>query len=78
MAADVTAAAAEAEFDVLTARLGIDVPADLKGGVLRGYQGLRAMAELLRGADTRHGADARQGDPPGDDKPGDAKGTPRG
>ncbi|MFF4060711.1 hypothetical protein ACFYZ8_26775 [Streptomyces sp. NPDC001668] len=72
MAADVTAAAAEAEFDVLTARLGIDVPADLKGGVLRGYQGLRAMAELLRGADARHG------DPPGDDKPGDAKGTPRG
>ncbi|MDN3025870.1 hypothetical protein [Streptomyces sp. S.PB5] len=39
----------EAEFDACAARLGIEVPADLKGGVLRGYQGLRAMAELLRG-----------------------------
>ncbi|MFF7953273.1 hypothetical protein [Streptomyces griseorubiginosus] len=44
----------EREFDMCTARLGIEVPADLKGGVLRGYQGLRGMAELLRGADIGH------------------------
>ncbi|MFK4102493.1 hypothetical protein ACI2L1_20900 [Streptomyces sp. NPDC019531] len=49
--------ATEAEFDMCTARLGIEVPADLKGGVLRGYQGLRAMAELLREADTGHGGE---------------------
>jgi hypothetical protein len=41
----------EAEFDVLTGRLGIEVPPDLKGGVLRGYRGLRAMTVLLRGVD---------------------------
>ncbi|MFJ9899900.1 hypothetical protein ACIQPR_41880 [Streptomyces sp. NPDC091280] len=50
MATDSTGA--EAEFDVFTARLGIEIPADLKGGVLHGYQGLRALAELLRAADT--------------------------
>ncbi|MFI2369942.1 hypothetical protein [Streptomyces sp. NPDC018833] len=72
MAADVTAAATEAEFDAFTARLGIDVPADLKGGVLRGYQGLRAMAELLR--DT----DAGPGDPPGHERPGGKRGAPGG
>jgi hypothetical protein len=57
MAADVS----ETEFDVCTARLGIEVPADLKGGVLRGYQGLRAMAELLRGVDTGHGGEGGDG-----------------
>ncbi|MET9426907.1 MULTISPECIES: hypothetical protein [unclassified Streptomyces] len=36
------------EFDVLAGRLGIEVPADLKDGVVRGYAGLRAMTELLR------------------------------
>jgi hypothetical protein len=41
----------EAEFDVLTGRLGIEVPPDLKGGVLRGYRGLRAMTALLRDLD---------------------------
>ncbi|MEV5380357.1 MULTISPECIES: hypothetical protein [Streptomyces] len=46
--------AAEAEFDALTGRLGIDVPADLKGGVLAGYQGLRDMAALLRSVETDH------------------------
>lgn len=53
--ADRTAIAAEfaAEFDVLTARMDIDVPADLKDGVVRGYQGLRAMTLLLREAGTR-------------------------
>ncbi|MEV4923378.1 hypothetical protein [Streptomyces roseoverticillatus] len=55
--------AAEAEFDALTGRLGIDVPADLKGGVLAGYRGLRDMAALLRGVDTGHrpGRDPRTG-----------------
>ncbi len=37
-----------AEFDALTGLAGITVPADLKGGVLRGYRGLRSMAALLR------------------------------
>ncbi|WP_218023458.1 amidase [Nocardia altamirensis] len=41
-------AALEAEFDVFTTRLHMEVPADLKGGVLRGYQGLREMASRLR------------------------------
>lgn len=63
MAADVTFATAEAEFDMCTARLGIEVPADLKGGVLRGYQGLRAMAELLREVSF---SDLGQGDEGGD------------
>jgi hypothetical protein len=48
MTSDETTAASEAEFDAVTGRLGIEVPADLKGGVLRGYQGLRAMTALLR------------------------------
>jgi hypothetical protein len=43
----------EAEFDVLTGLLGIEVPSDLKGGVLHGYRGLRGMTALLRGVDTR-------------------------
>ena len=48
---DETAAGIEAEFDVLTGRLDIEVPSELKGGVLRGYSGLRAMTVLLRGVD---------------------------
>lgn len=51
--ASASGAAIEAEFDVCTARLGIEVPADLKGGVLRGYRGLREMATLLRDVPTR-------------------------
>ena len=53
--ADASASGAEieAEFDVCTARLNIEVPADLKGGVLRGYRGLREMAALLRDVPTR-------------------------
>ncbi|MDQ0993869.1 hypothetical protein [Streptomyces sp. V3I7] len=45
-------AAGAAEFDVRAGLLGIDVPADLKDGVVRGYLGLRAMSELLRGVET--------------------------
>ncbi|WP_378729918.1 hypothetical protein [Nocardia brasiliensis] len=41
-------AAIEAEYDACTRRLGIEVPADLKGGILRGYRGLRDMAAALR------------------------------
>jgi len=37
-----------AEFDAITRRAGIEVPADLKGGVLYGYRGLRALTALLR------------------------------
>lgn len=48
---DDTDAGLEAEFDVLTGRLGIEVAPDLKSGVLRGYRGLRAMTALLRGVD---------------------------
>ncbi|MGW2598628.1 hypothetical protein [Streptomyces klenkii] len=52
--------AAEAEFDALTGRLGIEVPADLKGGVLAGYRGLRDMTALLRGVETgEHGLPGR-------------------
>ena len=40
--------ALEAEFDIVTGRLGIEVPPDLKAGVLRGYRGLREMMGLLR------------------------------
>ncbi|GAA5093700.1 hypothetical protein GCM10023319_50830 [Nocardia iowensis] len=40
--------AIEAEYDACTRRLGIEVPADLKGGILRGYRGLRDMAAALR------------------------------
>ncbi|MGK5546367.1 hypothetical protein ACSNOH_16785 [Streptomyces sp. URMC 127] len=55
--------AAEAEFDAMTGRLGIEVPADLKGGVLAGYRGLRDMTALLRAVDTgrRPGTDDRTG-----------------
>jgi hypothetical protein len=62
MVSDQAAAAAEAEFDVRTGLLGIAVPADLKGGVLRGYQGIRAMTALLREVHA-HG-----GDPAGEEK----------
>ena len=57
----------EAEFDVLTGRLDIEVPGDLKGGVLRGYRGLRDMTALLRRVDVRY---------PG--RTGDGKETPGG
>lgn len=52
-AASASDAAIEAEFDIYTARLGIEVPADLKGGVLRGYRGLREMSAQLRAVPTR-------------------------
>jgi hypothetical protein len=52
MTSDPAAARAEAEFDAACARLALQVPADLKGGVVRGYEGLRAMALLLRSLPT--------------------------
>lgn len=42
---------AEEEFDAATRRLGIEVPADLRDGVLRGHVGLRARTVLLRRVD---------------------------
>jgi hypothetical protein len=59
MESDAEIARAEAEFDACTGQLGIEVPPDLKGGVLRGYRGLRAMAELLPAAGTTEGEEAR-------------------
>jgi hypothetical protein len=41
-------AEAEAELEVAARRLGIEIPEDLKGGVLHGYRGLREMTSLLR------------------------------
>jgi hypothetical protein len=43
-------ASAELELAVVTRRLGIEVPADLAGGVLHGYAALREMTVLLRRA----------------------------
>ncbi|GAB2668457.1 hypothetical protein [Nocardia goodfellowii] len=45
---EAVSAAIEEEFDVCVARMNIVVPAEWKGGVLRGYQGLRDMAARLR------------------------------
>ena len=42
---------AEVELEVAARRLGIEVPADLRGGVLHGYRGLRDMTALLRRAE---------------------------
>ncbi len=50
---------AEAEFEVAARRLDLKIPADLKGGVLAGYRGLRDMTVLLRRAR------AEQNDQPG-------------
>jgi ornithine cyclodeaminase/alanine dehydrogenase-like protein (mu-crystallin family) len=44
---------AEAELDQATRRLGIEIPADLKGGVLHGYRGLREMTARLRAEQPR-------------------------
>ena len=60
MASDEAAAAIEAEFDIRTGLLGIEVPPDLKGGVLRGYQAIRAMTALLR--DVHAGTGDRTGE----------------
>jgi hypothetical protein len=49
----------ELELDVAARRLGIEIPEDLKGGVLHGYRGLREMTALLRRAE------AEQRDEPG-------------
>ena len=38
-----------AEFDMLMARAGLDVPADQRESLLAGYAGLREQVELLRG-----------------------------
>ena len=53
---------AEIEFEVAIRRLDIEIPADLKGGVLHGYRGLRGMTTLLRRVTTerdRPGAGGR-------------------
>jgi hypothetical protein len=56
-----------AEFDALTRRAGIEVPADLKDGVLRGYRGLRGLTALLRAeaesAEPRSAAEAGSAGP---------------
>ena len=56
-----------AEFDALTRRAGIEVPADLKDGVLRGYRGLRGLTALLRAeaqpVDPRPAAEAQSVEP---------------
>ncbi|MET9413773.1 hypothetical protein ABZY03_06205 [Streptomyces klenkii] len=79
-AADPAAAAesaAEAEFDALTGRLGIDVPADLKGGVLAGYRGLRDMTALLRRVETgRTGQTDQHGRTGGETRTGDDEERP--
>ena len=41
-------AAAEPELESVTRGLGIEVPADLAGGVLHGYRALRGLTALLR------------------------------
>lgn len=52
----------EAELEVLTRRLGIEIPADLRAGVLRGYRGLRDMTVLLRRAETAGRAERGDGE----------------
>ncbi len=39
----------EHEFDALMSRSGLDVPPELRAGVLVGYLELRRMAALVRG-----------------------------
>lgn len=50
---------AEVELEVAARRLGIEIPEDLKAGVLHGYRGLRELTTLLRRAE------AEQRDRPG-------------
>ena len=50
---------AEVELEVAARRLGIEIPEDLKAGVLHGYRGLRELTALLRRAE------AEQRDRPG-------------
>lgn len=42
---------AEVELEVAARRLGIEIPEDLKVGVLHGYRGLRELTALLRRAE---------------------------
>lgn len=42
---------AEVELEVAARRLGIEIPEDLKAGVLHGYRGLRELTALLRRAE---------------------------
>jgi hypothetical protein len=41
-------AALERELDMLMARVGAEVPADRKAGVIAGYKDIKRMAALLR------------------------------
>ncbi len=54
----------EAELEVAARRLGIEIPHDLKAGVLHGYRGLRELTALLRRAQPeqqdRPGADGER------------------
>jgi hypothetical protein len=50
---------AEVELEEAARRLSIEIPADLKGGVLHGYRALRDMTALLRRVE------AEQQDEPG-------------
>ena len=38
----------EAEFDMLMAKAGAQVPADRKAGIVAGYRDMKRMAALLR------------------------------
>lgn len=42
---------AEVELEAAARRLGIEIPEDLKVGVLHGYRGLRELTALLRRAE---------------------------
>jgi hypothetical protein len=41
-------AAIERELDILMARIGAEVPADRKAGVIAGYKDMKRMTALLR------------------------------
>ena len=41
-------AAVERELDMLMARIGAEVPADRKAGVIAGYKDMKRMVALLR------------------------------
>jgi hypothetical protein len=47
-ATDDADAAVERELDMLMARIGAEVPADRKAGVIAGYKDMKRMVALLR------------------------------
>jgi hypothetical protein len=42
-----------AEFDMLTSRAGVDVPADRRAGILAAYADFRSQLQLLHGPRTQ-------------------------